>query len=350
MREWPVALTMSRRASMESFSSRASTSTRGRMISATRVSWRSRTPSIMEPSLDSMPPLWVAPPTMRRSSSSETAFSSAPRRRSTRKTCCRRNFDVTEKKDPTGPRTTDIKFTAGRQVRATFSALLTPTALGSISPKKSVAAVSTPVAIARALVSPLRKVVAQSAKSAVDRTLEKVVATRIDVSARVMSTSSVAKLDRGPSSSANSFTFHGYSVVIATSAECSSADSVNSARNKHPRVNDGNVSSTGKAALADARKANNGSATHRTTACTSSGPSWPRHRATTGRNGGGCAASESEEGRCTLDVCCGKVLRKAVGRLRVTRRPAGTTAAPWKLAQSRSSSAAAAMRRRPIIG
>ena len=139
-----MALTKRSSSSIVAFRSNALTLTRGCMISATRVSCKSSTPSIISPSLVSMPPLSLAPPMISRSSSSLTAsalpsFLINPTNFSV-------FFDRPAKPMATGPRIFVMMLMGGASSRAVRSALLTPMALGSSSPKKSVPAVSIAVA------------------------------------------------------------------------------------------------------------------------------------------------------------------------------------------------------------
>mmetsp|Transcript_8934 Transcript_8934/g.29523 ORF Transcript_8934/g.29523 Transcript_8934/m.29523 type:complete len:236 (+) Transcript_8934:526-1233(+) len=144
MRVCPVASTRCSSDSIVSRRSKARTSTRGCMTSATRVCCKSSTPSIIVPSIDSMPPEIDAPVMIRRSSSCVTAPASTdlkPKRRKTR-------FDAAANCVPTGPSTTVRALMGTIMNRATFSALFTPSAFGRSSPRKSVSAVSSVVAYA----------------------------------------------------------------------------------------------------------------------------------------------------------------------------------------------------------
>jgi hypothetical protein len=117
----------------------------------------------------------------------------------------------------------------GAAYRAVISALFTPIVFGMSSPKKSVAAVKPDVASEMKRREPRDRLATTSVKIAVLRMLQIVVAIRTVDSTRVMSRSSIVKMPLPRSSSANSLTFHGYSVVIETSAAWRSADERKSA-------------------------------------------------------------------------------------------------------------------------
>mmetsp|Transcript_19751 Transcript_19751/g.58762 ORF Transcript_19751/g.58762 Transcript_19751/m.58762 type:complete len:241 (+) Transcript_19751:482-1204(+) len=146
-REWPVAFTSASRSRAEALVSRASTSTRGFMTSDTRRCCRSSTPSIITPRPASRPPDSDAPPTTMRSSSSETTVAAPALERPQSSSV---PVERRAKPEATGPTRRASSTMGGARSRAVRSALFTPMALGTSSPKKSVAAASPPVAAASA--------------------------------------------------------------------------------------------------------------------------------------------------------------------------------------------------------
>mmetsp|Transcript_2413 Transcript_2413/g.6864 ORF Transcript_2413/g.6864 Transcript_2413/m.6864 type:complete len:257 (+) Transcript_2413:786-1556(+) len=192
------------------------------MISETRRCWRSKTPPIIAPCSLSVPDC-----TTNRSSSSLT--SSALSSSSISLQVLNTHFDNCANLRPTGPTTLVKSPTGGHSNRAVISALLTPIVFGINSPKNRVAAVNPDVASEMKRREPLDLLATTSVNMAVDRMLQIVVAINTVDNTRVMSRSSIVKMPLPRSSSANSLTFHGYRVVIDTSAACNNAEDRKSA-------------------------------------------------------------------------------------------------------------------------
>mmetsp|Transcript_12880 Transcript_12880/g.18926 ORF Transcript_12880/g.18926 Transcript_12880/m.18926 type:complete len:230 (-) Transcript_12880:256-945(-) len=131
---------------------------------------------------------------------------------------------------PNGLTTADKRLTGGTISRATFSALFTPTDLGSNSTKNKVS----PVKATAPYRSPRvpKNEAAICVKRVVAKMEQNVDVTRIVVNTRVISSLRILKVPRPfpsfSSSSANSRTFHGYSVVMAISTACNNANAKNS--------------------------------------------------------------------------------------------------------------------------
>mmetsp|Transcript_62003 Transcript_62003/g.124325 ORF Transcript_62003/g.124325 Transcript_62003/m.124325 type:complete len:348 (+) Transcript_62003:977-2020(+) len=214
MRLYLVVFTISRKSVRVAFTSRASTLILGRMTSDTRMSCKSNTPSTIFASSFSIPPDCLAPITISRSSSSDTFPLLSLFTPNVRKMLLITNFMQSAK----GEKNTASTEMTGTVDLATISALDTPSAFGSNSPKNKVKNVRPAVAWPNVTCGSWATT---AVKSTVLTTCETVVSTSTVVSTRVMSSFKYAKGLDGPSSSANSRTFQGYSVVIEISAACS---------------------------------------------------------------------------------------------------------------------------------
>mmetsp|Transcript_14026 Transcript_14026/g.32354 ORF Transcript_14026/g.32354 Transcript_14026/m.32354 type:complete len:285 (-) Transcript_14026:342-1196(-) len=176
-----------------------------------------------------MVPESLAPVTIRRSCESVIPEFSLPLR-----PIKLRVFFASQLKDtPIGLTNMVMILIGGIIIRATLSAFVTPIDFGNSSTKKRVRAVSAsaPYFSPEFPNTPATKCV----KTVVAKIEQVVDATKMVVRTRVMSSFKILKVPLFPnfsSSSANSFTFQGYSVVMAISAACNSASPPNRAKNK----------------------------------------------------------------------------------------------------------------------